>query len=367
MSQQYFNTLNYTLANEDTTLEFAIVKREASEKVFSIAGSGARFIPLIQDHVKELYYIDMCQEQLWLSELRLATYRHFTYEEFLKFWGYAPFATESFHEFRKGLFYRLSLRAEVKEYFQKLFDQYSWKALLYEGKWEKTFQTLYKINRFLVGKDLGKIFFSPTIQAQQSYFETKFPKLRWSFVIALLGNKKVFDALLYKGHFVKKNIPDSYFSYYKKAFDHLFQKTLVRESFFMNLCFFGKIMFPEGNPIDAQECVFKEVKKNLGGPSFSLEGINKNLIEAAQSLAGKEIDFVSLSDVPSYFSGPLEKTFLQSLKPMLKKGAVVVVRYYLRIAQVDETGFEDITHEYAEQIAQEKVQMYRVKILRFKF
>lgn len=366
MGHNYFNSLNYSLANEDTTLEYELVKSLKPKKIFSITGSGGRFTPLIQNGVEKLFYVDMCKEQLWLAELKIQSYVEFTFEEFLKFWAFAPYHEDEWQEIRRSLFSRLHLSPECQSYFQTLFEEKKWGTLLYEGKWEKTFGTLYKINRFVLGKSLGKIFFCPTLKEQQKFYETQFPKRRWNWVIRLLGNKKVFDALLYKGHFVKKNVPESYFEYYHKAFNHLFTKGLVRESFFMNLCFFGKVVFPEGNTIDAQESVFKEIKSVLQQKNLELKSLNQDLISAAQSLKGENVDFASLSDVPSYFTGELERDYLKLVSSMLKTGAIVVLRYYLRIAEADENFYEDVTSQYKELIEKEKVQMYRIKILRFK-
>ncbi len=365
MSNAYFSSLNYSLANEDTTLEYELVKSLKSEKVFSITGSGARFIPLITDSVKHLTYVDMCKEQLLLAELKLATYRDFTYEEFAKFWTFAPYHEDQFHDLRRGLFGRLILSEDCRSYFLELFTQKSWGNILYEGKWEKTFQALYKINRLILGKKMGRIFFCKTLDEQKEFYKKDFPLKRWHFVIRLLGNKKVFDALLYKGHFVRKNVAEGYFDYYKKAFDNLFTTDLARSSFFLNLCFFGKVVFPEGNTLDGQESIFNQVKRKLIEDQLGLESLNLDLTKASEKLIGCNYDFISLSDVPSYFSGELERDFLQKLKPILKKGAIVVLRYYLRVAQANEQGYEDVTSQYQELIKNEKVQMYRVKILRF--
>ena len=46
MSQPYFNQLNYTLGNEDTSLELAILPERVGH-VFSVAGSGGRVVPLL--------------------------------------------------------------------------------------------------------------------------------------------------------------------------------------------------------------------------------------------------------------------------------------------------------------------------------
>ena len=88
----------------------------------------------------------------------------------------------------------------------------------------------------------------------------------------------------------------------------------------------------------------------------------KNIFELVKDL--KNIDFFSFSDVPSYFTGDIEKQFLQNIKPSLSSHGVVVLRYYLRVSEVDETGYEDITKEYSDLIKREKVGMYRIKVLK---
>ena len=59
MGHNYFNSLNYSLANEDTGLEYELVKRLKPKSIFSITGSGGRFTPLMQEGVEKLFYVDM--------------------------------------------------------------------------------------------------------------------------------------------------------------------------------------------------------------------------------------------------------------------------------------------------------------------
>jgi S-adenosylmethionine-diacylglycerol 3-amino-3-carboxypropyl transferase len=76
-------------------------------------------------------------------------------------------------------------------------------------------------------------------------------------------------------------------------------------------------------------------------------------------------DFLSLSDVPSYFQGDLETEFMQRIKPGLSPGAVVVNRYYLRKSECDLDGYVDITENYLKLIELEKVQMYDIRIYKY--
>jgi S-adenosylmethionine-diacylglycerol 3-amino-3-carboxypropyl transferase len=183
-------------------------------------------------------------------------------------------------------------------------------------------------------------------------------------VLMLMGNATFFNTVLYRGNFVRKNIPEGYFEFYSSAFKRLFANGLTRENFFLQICFLGRLVYPEGNPLEVHPDVYPATQAALK---------NETQIELAQSdvlsFAGKtqeRYDFVSLSNVPSYFSGASERNYLQTLTRCLNPGALVVVRCYLRVPEgTDTSGFVDVSHEYQELAAKEKMQMYRILVYKY--
>jgi S-adenosylmethionine-diacylglycerol 3-amino-3-carboxypropyl transferase len=198
------------------------------------------------------------------------------------------------------------------------------------------------------------------LYAQREYFDSKFPRWRWNLIVALLGNRQAFDALLYKGHFVKKNIDSSFYDFYKKSFDHLMRNNLMKASFFLQLCFLGEIQYSEGNPIEADKKVFENIKKNLSKCRITF--VQKDLMSAIANY--NDLDFISLSDVPSYFNGDLEKSFLQMIKKSLSVKGLIVNRNYLRVPEADRSGLVDIASDYQAIVDSEKVQMYLIEVLK---
>lgn len=355
MVQKYFNSLNYTLGNEDTTVEIELVKKIKPTAIFSVCGSGGRSIPLVNKDVEKLYLCDLSEYQLMLAELRYVTYTKLSHNDFLIFWGYCPYGDTDYSEKRKEIFNSLTLAQNVRDFFEALFLELEYSSLLYLGKWEKTFQTLAKICSIILGESaIERLFSFRKLEDQVQYYRNEFPIYKWKLILFLLGNKSVFNALLYKGDFIKKNDPDSHYQYYFNAFDRLFTTTLARNSFFLNLCFFGKIKFHEGNPVEAS----RETKDRVSEFSGEVEYVKQDMISFLNT-GTEQFDFLSLSDVPSYFSGDIEKNYLQMIRPSLKAKAIIVVRYYLRKCEADTSGYLDVTNEYSEFIRQEKVQMYK--------
>ena len=359
MGQTYFNRLNYTLANEDTALELALLPQDISHLV-SIAGSGGRVLPLLARGPKRITCLDLAPEQLYLTELRFQSTLSLAYETFLDFWGYPTSRAPISSVDRKELFNLLSLSREAKNFLTKHFESKNWESILYDGKWENTFQKLSQAIRTIVGKRGLEIFDCRTLTEQTEYFRDRFPRKRWKLAILLLGNATMFNALLYRGHFPKKNIPEPFSAFYDQVFEHLFNSMLARDNFFLQLVFFGKIVFPEGVPIEAQPEVFRAAKKHL--KQCQIEYVSGDAIEQIKRMQNP-IGFVSLSDVPSYFSGDRERDFLQEIRPQLATQACVVIRNYLRIPEnLDSTGYANVTEKYRSEISREKVGVYHVNI-----
>lgn len=365
MTQKYFNQLNYTLGNEDTSVDVELVTRLESKSIFNVAGCGSRGFPLLASgDVEHITMGDVSPYQLALCRLREALYRHCDFQEFLLFFEFPPYHSQDNTRERKKIFSRLELSDPDRSFFKGLFEEISWQSLLYSGKWEKTFQTLSLALQTLLGKERERLFDHDFLEDQRDYFFNEFPQGKWKALLFVLGNKSVFNALLYKGDFIKKNVKENHFQYYKQSFDQLFENNLARKSFFAHLCFYGKIIHSDGNPIEAIADNFEKVKKALEEKTETayLEG---NLVEKLQDDFYREkFDYLGLSDVPSYFSGEVEKNFLQDLRKCVKKGGVICLRNYLRIPEADTTGFVDITHEHGDLFPKEKVGVYRFQLFR---
>jgi len=284
--------------------------------------------------------------------------RAFSHHEFLSFWGYPPQPGEP--DKRRSLFKKIELTKEAKVFFQGLFEEAHWESILYTGSWERTIAKLSYFNRRITGMSGVGLFTAMNHAEHLRYMDKKFPNTAWSLTLSLLGNANVFNSLLYKGHFPKKNTPGSSFQFYRKTFDKIFSQGPARQNFLLQLLFFGRILFPEGNPIECDPEVFAAAKKGIN--KAKIQYIQGNIVEEVAKCAGT-VNLVSLSDVPSYFSGDTEKKFMQKIFPGMAPDGIVVIRNYLHVPEgTDYTGYKKVTHQYQSLIDQEKVQMYQIEV-----
>ena len=104
MSEKYFTGINYSMANEDTTLEFNMTQLLRPKNIISVCGSGGRALPLLHSEIENLTCVDLSEEQLWLLELRVQSLVQLNHQNFLKFWGYPPFYTKAHQKDREKHF-----------------------------------------------------------------------------------------------------------------------------------------------------------------------------------------------------------------------------------------------------------------------
>lgn len=360
MSSGYFNTLNYTLANEDTTLEMNVLS-ENVRHALAVAGSGARVLPLFAKNPEQLTCVDLSREQLLLTELRIESVRVLNREEFLSFWGYPPCLVNP--QVRLKVLSELHISQECRSLFENIFKQLGWTSLLYVGRWERTFLKISQLCRVLLGEDSRKIFAAEKFSEHLLYVTRDFSSFRWNALVFLIGNAKFFNALLYKGHFPQKNVPGSHRRYYKDAFNRIFASGVPRQNFFLQLTLLGELKFEEGNPVECHAGVYEKIQ---AGIRFArIEYKHGNVIDVVSGSIENPINFVSLSDVPSYFDETTARDFLARMAVGLSSDAIVVARYYLRVINwMNQSGFKKVNADFEKWIEEEKTQMYYIDIFK---
>ena len=337
------------MANEDTTLEYKLGEAIQPKYVLTVGGSGSRSLPFLGLPIENLTIVDVSADQLLLVELKLETIRQLSHADTLSFW------TDESKEVRDRIFTKLKLADKFHEFYRFHSEDQPDSAPLYWGKWEKTFQTFSKLTKMLFSESVREGLFHT--DKPYEFYKKNIEGWKWNLLLKVVGNKAMFNSFLYKGSFIQKNSKLSYFDYYFQAFDRLFNLDIKR-SHFLQLCFCGKVLFPEALPIEFSPEVFKKIKASPVQPLYKQGSIFER-DELTQ------YDLVSLSDVPSYLSGDIEKQYIQQLAKNISHGGVVVNRFYLRKTEnTDESGFQDITKEFRSLIAQELVQMYEVQLLR---
>jgi S-adenosylmethionine-diacylglycerol 3-amino-3-carboxypropyl transferase len=354
MKKNYFSALNYTLGDEDNRPETALL-RSGANHILTIAGSGARLIPFLSRRPAEIHCYDIVPEQLYLNELRLEALRKLEVNEYAGFLGYPPQCMKP--QTRKNIFHSLTLSTEARRFLQACFENNQWSALLCEGKFEKMLLTLQRINKLLTGTQGAGIFECNNLEEQKEYMRTRFPHAAWKMVLFLLGNSTVLNSILYKGDFPKKNIPGSTYRIYEKIFLRLFERIRARQSFFLQLVFLGKLVYPEGNLEECDPATYSLARNALDHTRVHF--ICQSVMTTPPT---RRYDFVYLSDVPSFLPPESAAQFLRQFKPLLSPAALLGVRGHLRIIRPETSGYTDVSARYSGLVESERTQLWTMDV-----
>ena len=337
------------MANEDTTMEYKLAETLGSKNILTVGGSGSRALPFLALPLNQLRIVDVSPDQILLIQLKLETIRQLSHSDAIIFW------TSSDITQRNNILKKLKLEDTLEAFYQFQSNTNPQSAPLYWGKWEKTFQTFSKITQFLFSEKTREGLFSSSNPYE--FYKARIKGFRWNLLLKIVGNKAMFNSLLYKGSFIIKNSPLSYFDFYSQAFERLF-KLEIKKSHFLQLCFCGKVLHNEALPIEFDPEIFEKVKASKINPTYQQGSIFERHEET-------QYDLISLSDVPSYLSGSLEQNYIQILAKNVALSGVVVNRFYLRASEnTNLSGFQDITNDHQLIIQKELVQMYEVQLLK---
>ncbi|MDB5999567.1 MAG: hypothetical protein JWP52_1266 [Rhizobacter sp.] len=349
----YFHGLNYSLGDEDSRLELGVMPAGVRHAV-SIAGSGARIVPLLARHPLVLTCVDMSVAQLALTSLRLACLEHFDRDTYLGFLGYRPMAAQE----RESRFHDLRLAEVERRILVEMMTRLHFGPVIYTGRFERTLRRLCFINRMVCGSRGRAIFEQTSLAAQRRFYSEGFPKRRFRVLTRLLGNAAVLNALLYRGAFPKRNIEPSAAQFYDGVFQRLLFDLPARQSFFLQMLFFGAVRHEEGLPSECDKATYEAAQSGLRNARVEL--VRDDLVDSVRKLRG--VGFVSASDVPSFMPYEAAYGFLQSIRPALADGAKVVTRGHLRVVEPQLDGYCDITPAHAESLRNERTQLWHVRI-----
>ncbi|WP_412472168.1 DUF3419 family protein [Halobacteriovorax sp. RT-2-1] len=339
MAKYFTDKLNYSLANEDIEMESKVCEKLSPKKIGSICGAGPRGLYLITNTDSKLDLFDVSGLQI----------------EWARAYEKAILALEEVDYLRayhddSAILKTVGANVGLNDYFEAN------EIAALAGSWEKTFITFSKLCRKILGhRVIEALRNCKTIQEQLNIMDTVSFKVKWTVVLSIVGNKALMNSLLYRGDFIRKNIPESYVKFYRNRFARLFKNNLIKDNFFLSLCFFGEVTLTN-TPLRCRS--FSHLKDCI-----ETTQVNYHIGDVVSELeSGKyQFDYFSYSDVPSYFDDKLGKDFVQKAKSSISIGGVICVRYYLRVHTPDLDGFEDITAEFKDLIKKEKVGVYDIK------
>lgn len=324
-----FQGLVYTSSNEDTRYECSLLD-SSHKRVLAVCGSGARALPLAAigtspgKTVSELVVVDSNPIQLDFARMRLAAIRDFDRVTYARFMGYEKGCLP---EERRALLKSLSFERESKLRIATWFEASKLSAPCYLGHWENSIARLSRLIRAAVGSEFMKVFHCKSENEQREFLAPHFASRRWNVAVATLSQSVLLGGVFFRGRLPPLTLSDSGMRYYDSALKAAFLNGVARANFFLNLLFRGEF-FPAGLPCDASPGSFERMRDALQNCQVTF--VPGDLSDALRRAGaqGNPFDFVSASDVPSYWDEKALLEFHAALAKGLKPEGMAVLRHY---------------------------------------
>ena len=311
----YFAKFNYSLANEDASIE--LEESRPSRSILAITGSSARVIPHLNASIERVTACDISADQLTYLKFKRSLVQQLSLEEALEVLGYRKISRAE----------RMSLLGKLK-----LPDDESrlanWglsldEGLIYQGAWEKKLRLVSRRIRQLMLVDFTPLFESESMEEQRDIFAKLWPRKRLAILMKVFASRRAINRAVYSGGMPEG---DSLSEFLIANFENYFMTRPARSSFFHQLLFLGEVRYEDGWPIETSH--FGALREYGDKLQFHLGDFTDAL--------GRH-DFLSLSDVASY----LPDSVLRSVERKLGSSTIekAVVRTFQRHPQMRAPGF----------------------------
>ena len=346
----------YSHANEDTRVERNLMAQRAFGRLYCIAGSGERFIGLL-DHpyLEEAVAVDINPDALHVLELKLAALKNLSVADYLRFSGLARETNCD----RVAIYH--SLRSELSEKGRHYWDGQNYeiqRGLLYTGHFERFLDRI----RPLLRRFLGRHFYA--------YFESdepildRFPHLRWKAAKFLFSQPGIYWLAGSRDPaFVAR---DARTALIPLALQQSLDRRQTDQSFVFHLVFYGDLdRLPAASyPPSLQPGILARIKEALNENRIVISFHHGDWLQYFRRLDQRmnQPAFFSLSDLLTYEDFDYLKGFLDVLRRFSNGPHRAVFRTFTRNAlnEAQARWLASISPCFEDHSLEEMTGMYRV-------
>jgi S-adenosylmethionine-diacylglycerol 3-amino-3-carboxypropyl transferase len=288
----FFNTLNFTSANEDGNTELLALCSTPPQRMVCLTGSGARVLDMLLGDPKGIIALDINPAQNHLLRLKIAAYKALDDTDLLAFLGITDCPD------RLVLYRRVSehLPSESTVFWTPKLQQIE-AGIWYAGLWERMLRTGAFATRLLRRSNIDRLFATQTLEAQAVFWRDKFDDFWWRGSIRLLGRRWFWTYIIGEpgGDFLPK--PQQVEMRLAGAFARAANSQFFRNSDFASLILRGRHIPDDALPLHMAGANIDIVRQRLE----RIRIIDGGLTDMARHNI-VEVDSFSLSDFGSYCS-----------------------------------------------------------------
>ena len=319
--KSFFQSVNYSSCNEDSRSEYKALDIRNDDNILCITGSGSRPLELLVKQPASVVSIDFNPCQNFVLELKMKAYEFLNYDEVLAFLGIKP--SEDREKTYKII--RRFLSVAAMNYWDNNTLMIK-RGIIYEGRWERYFNTMALIIRMERSDIRTRLFNSMNLNEQGEIWSKEWDTPFWRTFLRIISPRMIWRLFFRDPGFYKYVPGKSYiYQYIYDRFNSAVKHFLLKESPFATLLFYGKYPNLDVLPIYLQREYFSAIRNNLKRVQIVTESLNTYTRE----LRKQQFSKFSLSDFGSYLTEEEYADCWQHILRCAFKGAIVCERQWL--------------------------------------
>ena len=323
--------ISYSMCWEDPLILSEALEISKQDSVLSIVSGGENILSLLLKNPNKIVGIDIKNEQIYLTKLKIACIENLEFDEFARFLGIKPFDNrlEIFNNIKKYL------EKEEIEYWENHLDLIK-TGIVHCGKLERYLTKFreYCLPLIISKKRLNEFLLLDSLNKQKEFYKRYWNNWRFRFLFRLFFSKKGLESgrdKEYFRHSSKEKISD----YYLERVKHSLTEIPIRTNFFMHYLLTGRIPVPFEDHPYLDEDNFYSLKKLLR--KKEIEFVNLDIYEFLKGSKEQSFSKFNLSDIFEAKTQEEYESLLNEIARVSKKKGIVC--YWNNLANRSEHPF----------------------------
>lgn len=320
--KKVFKDIMYAQCWEDPRIDREAFHTTSDDVVFSITSGGCNVLAFLLDNPQKVIALDLNPQQNFLLDLKIATFKVLSYEEFLEFVGVKK-SKDRFQLYKR---IRDLLSADSARYWdgqRKKIQQ----GIIHSGRYE-TYMRLLKrivITPLVSRKTLMQFFETEDPLERAVLFHKKWENLRWWFLTRVMLSRRLNTLFFDKAFFAYLDEKFSFGKHFAEKAKRAITQLPVKENHFLSYILLGKFYDEDNLP----QYMKRENYDVIHSRVDRIEIVTDSCENYFSSLPDSSISKFNFSNIFEWMSDDAYEDLLRETVRVAKDKAVLTYRNLL--------------------------------------
>lgn len=283
-----FSNVLYSNCWEDPEIDLTAFRISEADTVFSITSGGCNVLAFLTCNPKKVIALDLNPFQNYLLELKMAAFRHLTYNDLLEFLG----VTESENRFLMYTRLRNSLSSDTLAFWEDNTDKIE-SGILHCGRFEGYMRLLSKGFRMVVGKKtVIRLLSAENTDECNTVYDKHINNIKWKLFTQIFLSRAFMSLMFDKAFFAQLEESFSFGNHFRQVIHRALTERPLQTNPFLFYIVTGNY-HPTSLPFYLKHENYETIRKNLD----KVEIVNQDCLSYFTKLPDNSISKFNFTNI----------------------------------------------------------------------